>query len=236
MWPDRRLIDMLGIGHPILLAPMAGPGTPQLAIAVTEAGGLGVRDVEPGSSPHGPRPHPRGGPAAHTAPSAGVLADARWHRALAPYHEELGRPGKVCAGCRARPLRRGRVRDRRGDLTAPPWWPKRGGSRTGLRRHHSAGSRGWRPPRACSSRTMWHRRSRRCPRPAGRRRGRRSHHCRGRQPQTMRTRGRQTASALEVARERGDGHRQRRRAAASTLPRHAHREGPRDRAQPACPA
>src|SRR5579883_1587803 len=35
------LTEMLGIDLPILLAPMAGPGTPELAIAVSEAGGLG---------------------------------------------------------------------------------------------------------------------------------------------------------------------------------------------------
>ena len=41
-WPDRRILDLFGIETPILLAPMAGPGTPQLAIAVCEAGGLGA--------------------------------------------------------------------------------------------------------------------------------------------------------------------------------------------------
>ena len=41
MWPDRRIIDLFGIEHPILLAPMAGPSTAELAIAVAEAGGLG---------------------------------------------------------------------------------------------------------------------------------------------------------------------------------------------------
>ncbi len=41
LWPDSRLADLFGIEHPILLAPMAGPGTPALAIAVAEAGGLG---------------------------------------------------------------------------------------------------------------------------------------------------------------------------------------------------
>lgn len=39
-WPDRRIIDLFGIRHPILLAPMAGQGTPELAIAVGAAGGL----------------------------------------------------------------------------------------------------------------------------------------------------------------------------------------------------
>jgi nitronate monooxygenase len=42
MWPDRRIIELFAIEHPILLAPMAGPGTAELAIAVSEAGGLGA--------------------------------------------------------------------------------------------------------------------------------------------------------------------------------------------------
>lgn len=39
MWPDRRVIELFGVEHPISLAPMAGPGTAELAIAVAEAGG-----------------------------------------------------------------------------------------------------------------------------------------------------------------------------------------------------
>ncbi len=38
---DTALLEMLEIYYPIVLAPMAGPGTPELAIAVSEAGGLG---------------------------------------------------------------------------------------------------------------------------------------------------------------------------------------------------
>src|SRR5689334_90476 len=41
MWSDRRFLDLVGIEHPILLSPMAGPGTPDLCAAVSEAGGLG---------------------------------------------------------------------------------------------------------------------------------------------------------------------------------------------------
>lgn len=37
----RRFLDLVGIELPIVLAPMAGPGTAELAIAVSEAGGLG---------------------------------------------------------------------------------------------------------------------------------------------------------------------------------------------------
>jgi nitronate monooxygenase len=40
-WPDRRIFDLFGIDLPIVLAPMAGPGTAELAIAVAQAGGLG---------------------------------------------------------------------------------------------------------------------------------------------------------------------------------------------------
>ncbi len=41
MWP-RALLDLCRIEHPIILAPMAGgPGTPELAAAVSEAGALG---------------------------------------------------------------------------------------------------------------------------------------------------------------------------------------------------
>ena len=41
MWPDRRLIDLLGIEHPLVLAPMAGLGTVELAASVCAGGGLG---------------------------------------------------------------------------------------------------------------------------------------------------------------------------------------------------
>jgi len=43
-WPDQiiRLIEQLGISHPIIQAPMAGgPSTPELVAAVSNAGGLG---------------------------------------------------------------------------------------------------------------------------------------------------------------------------------------------------
>ncbi len=41
MWPDDRLTRLLGIEHPIILAPMAGTTTPELAAAISNAGGLG---------------------------------------------------------------------------------------------------------------------------------------------------------------------------------------------------
>jgi NAD(P)H-dependent flavin oxidoreductase YrpB (nitropropane dioxygenase family) len=41
MWPDRRLVELFEIEHPIVLAPMAGFATVELAAAVADAGGLG---------------------------------------------------------------------------------------------------------------------------------------------------------------------------------------------------
>jgi nitronate monooxygenase len=41
MWPDRRLIELFGIEHPIIQAPMAGAMDVDLAAEVSLAGGLG---------------------------------------------------------------------------------------------------------------------------------------------------------------------------------------------------
>ena len=41
MWPDRRLQNLFKIEHPLVLAPMAGLGTVELAASVCDAGGLG---------------------------------------------------------------------------------------------------------------------------------------------------------------------------------------------------
>jgi nitronate monooxygenase len=41
MWPDRRLLDLLGIELPIIQAPMAGANGSAMAVAVSGAGGLG---------------------------------------------------------------------------------------------------------------------------------------------------------------------------------------------------
>jgi len=41
MWQDRRILDLLDIEHPIILAPMASVANAELVAAVSEAGGLG---------------------------------------------------------------------------------------------------------------------------------------------------------------------------------------------------
>ncbi len=100
MWPDRRFQDMLGIEHPIILAPMAGPGTTALAIAVSESGGLG-------SLPCAMLSHEQirtelqiiqqrtSRPVninffCHKPPQPDVAAEAVWKARLAPYYRELG--------------------------------------------------------------------------------------------------------------------------------------------------
>ena len=40
-WTNRRVTEALGIAHPIIQAPMAGADSPEMTIAVSEAGGLG---------------------------------------------------------------------------------------------------------------------------------------------------------------------------------------------------
>jgi len=41
MWSIRRIVELFGIEHPIVLAPMAGLSTAELAAEVSNAGGLG---------------------------------------------------------------------------------------------------------------------------------------------------------------------------------------------------
>ncbi len=44
-WTQNRLTDRLGIRYPIIQAPMAGASTPEMATAVTRAGGMGSLGV-----------------------------------------------------------------------------------------------------------------------------------------------------------------------------------------------
>ncbi len=99
-WPNRRLLDRLGIEHPIIQSPMAGTSTNELAIAVAEAGGLGSLACA-GSS----RDQVRADMAAlrartgkpinvnfyaHRAPAPDPARDAAWLDRLRPYFAELG--------------------------------------------------------------------------------------------------------------------------------------------------
>jgi nitronate monooxygenase len=100
MWPDRRLLELFQIEHPILLAPMAGPSTTALAIAVAEAGGLGSFACATSSAAQvraalGVIRQRTSKPInlnffTHTMPTPDVDREARWRTRLRPYYTELG--------------------------------------------------------------------------------------------------------------------------------------------------
>ena len=103
MWPDRRLLDLLGTESPIIQAPMAGAMDTDLVIAACAGGALGslpcaMLSVDEArkqiallfSSTRAPFNvnffcHPPLAPMATDAET-----DARWMKRLAPYYEELG--------------------------------------------------------------------------------------------------------------------------------------------------
>lgn len=96
----RRLLDLLGVELPVIQAPMAGATTPDMVIAVSNAGGLGslpsalysetelraaLDTVRAGTS----------GPInvnffTHLAPAEDPARQAAWRRRLAPYYVEAG--------------------------------------------------------------------------------------------------------------------------------------------------
>ncbi len=99
-WPENRIQKLLGIELPILLAPMAGPGSAKLAIAVAEAGGLGSlpcamlnaeqirseltiirqRSTQPVNLNF----------FCHKPPQPDVAQETKWRKRLEPYYVELG--------------------------------------------------------------------------------------------------------------------------------------------------
>jgi len=99
-WRDRRILDLFGIEAPIVLGPMAGPGTPELAIAVCEAGGLGslpcaLLSVEQARDGIALIRSKTRGPIninffCHVPPQADVSRNMAWRARLAEYHVEYG--------------------------------------------------------------------------------------------------------------------------------------------------
>jgi nitronate monooxygenase len=97
---DTRLLDLFGIELPIIQAPMAGATTPEMVIAVSEAGGLGslpsalyteaqlraaLDAVRAGTS----RPI-NVNFFCHTEPAADPARQAAWLQRLARYYAEAG--------------------------------------------------------------------------------------------------------------------------------------------------
>lgn len=99
MWPNRKLIELIGLEHPIIQAPMAGAGGPAMAIAVSEEGALGslpcamldsftleahIEEFRKSSTK----------PVnlnffCHKSQTPDASVDAEWKLQLAPYYEEL---------------------------------------------------------------------------------------------------------------------------------------------------
>src|SRR5256885_4890388 len=52
-WPNRRLLDLLKIEHPIIQAPMGFHTSPEMPVAVSGAGGLGSFPFAPPTPPPG---------------------------------------------------------------------------------------------------------------------------------------------------------------------------------------
>jgi nitronate monooxygenase len=100
MWPDRRLLDLFKIEHPIVLAPMAGAVDAKLAIEVCEAGGLGSLPVamlnerqmrEQIATIRGRTQKPLNvNFFCHRPPELNNEREARWRDRLRPYYEEQG--------------------------------------------------------------------------------------------------------------------------------------------------
>jgi nitronate monooxygenase len=100
MWPDRRIIELFAIEHPILQAPMAGASTAELAIAVSNAGGLGAFACAL-STPDQIRTalsvirQRTAKPVnlnffTHTPPVPDTAREARWKERLGAYYTEFG--------------------------------------------------------------------------------------------------------------------------------------------------
>lgn len=99
MWPDRRLLDLFHIEHPIILAPMAGSMDADLVTAVSEAGGLGslpcaMLNAEKIRDEMGKIRARTNKPVnlnffCHTAPVPNNAREAAWRERLTPYYKEF---------------------------------------------------------------------------------------------------------------------------------------------------
>jgi nitronate monooxygenase len=98
-WPDTRLLDLFGVELPILLAPMANFAGMEMAIAVTEAGGLAslpcatlspdkIRAGVAEFRSHSDKPLNLNF-FCHTLAADDLVKDRAWLARIAPYFAEL---------------------------------------------------------------------------------------------------------------------------------------------------
>ncbi|MGX9429053.1 MULTISPECIES: NAD(P)H-dependent flavin oxidoreductase [Bradyrhizobium] len=100
MWSDRRLLELFGIEHPIVLAPMAGFATVELASIVADAGGLGsigcaTMDPQRAADAITQMRRLTSKPVSlnffcHEPAKANAGRERAWHDRLLPYYRELG--------------------------------------------------------------------------------------------------------------------------------------------------
>lgn len=99
-WPDSRILDLFAIELPVLQAPMAGATGSAMAIAVSNAGGLGslpcaMLSAEQIRQELEAFRQASRGPLninffCHTPPASDPARIERWKQALKPYYEEVG--------------------------------------------------------------------------------------------------------------------------------------------------
>ena len=107
MWPNRELLDLIGIDLPIIQAPLAGANGSAMAIAVSEVGGLGslpcaMLDAAKARAEIGVIREQTAKPVnvnffSHKPASPDPDRDAAWKRHLAAYYEELELDGSASA-------------------------------------------------------------------------------------------------------------------------------------------
>ncbi|MGF1471658.1 MAG: NAD(P)H-dependent flavin oxidoreductase [Rubrobacteraceae bacterium] len=100
MWPNRELLDLLGIEVPIVQAPMAGAGGSAMAAAASEAGGLGslpcaMLDADQARAEVDVIRESTSNPInvnffCHTPARPDADREAAWKNHLAAYYTELG--------------------------------------------------------------------------------------------------------------------------------------------------
>ena len=99
-WPNRRLLDLLRVEHPIIQAPMGGHVGADMVVAVAEAGGLGSLPVARSTANQlredvakirsRTRKPLNLNFLCHAVPKKNEASEDAWRKRLAPYYAEFG--------------------------------------------------------------------------------------------------------------------------------------------------